>query len=387
MRRNALRLAVGSCAVTLAALASPPASAGYIGTVVASGLNNPRDLAFAPDGALYVAEAGVPTGSGPSTIVRGATNIHVETGSVTRYHEGAQTRVATGLPAIYNPATGETQGPNGIAFDAAGTGYVAVGLGANPNVRATDLAPGGENLAQLVRLGGTPTNFADLGTFEATRNPDGGLLDSNPWHVAAYAGGLLITDAGGNSLVAAAPNGTVSLIASFPDRALGGPGPTQAVPTAVAVGPDGAYYVGQLTGFPFVPGAAQIYRVTPDGATSVFQSGFTNVTDMAFGRDGSLYVLEFDANSILNPGADGALIRVAPDGTRTTLFSQGLVAATGLAIGPDGAFYVSNFGVAAGAGQVLRIADVPEPGSVALLVAGLAGCAWPVATRRLRRRR
>jgi len=32
--------------------------------------------------------------------------------------------------------------------------------------------------------------------------------------------------------------------------------PRRLVPTSVAVGPDGAYYVGELTGFPVVPGAA-----------------------------------------------------------------------------------------------------------------------------------
>jgi hypothetical protein len=39
--------------------------------------------------------------------------------------------------------------------------------------------------------------------------------------------------------------------------------PAEAVPTAVAVGPDGAYYVSELTGFPFSKGAARIWRVAP----------------------------------------------------------------------------------------------------------------------------
>jgi hypothetical protein len=47
-----------SCAAT---------AAPYFGTVIANGLNNPRDVAIAPDGSLYIAEAGVPAGSGSST--------------------------------------------------------------------------------------------------------------------------------------------------------------------------------------------------------------------------------------------------------------------------------------------------------------------------------
>jgi hypothetical protein len=34
----------------------------------------------------------------------------------------------------------------------------------------------------------------------------------------------------------------------------------------VVVGPDGAYYVSQLTGFPFPVGAANVYRVVPGSA-------------------------------------------------------------------------------------------------------------------------
>ena len=53
------RLAAAS-AVTLVAgmLTATPAHAAEV-EVIASGLNNPRQLAFAPGGTLYVAEAGV----------------------------------------------------------------------------------------------------------------------------------------------------------------------------------------------------------------------------------------------------------------------------------------------------------------------------------------
>ena len=51
-------------------LSSPTANAQSI-TQVMSGLDNPRHLAFGPEGALYVAEAGH-GGAGPCLVLRGA---------------------------------------------------------------------------------------------------------------------------------------------------------------------------------------------------------------------------------------------------------------------------------------------------------------------------
>lgn len=62
----------------------------------------------------------------------------------------------------------------------------------------------------------------------------------------------------------------------------------------------GDYYVGQLTGFPFTVGAANVYRVPKEGGTpEVVASGFTHIVDLAFGPDGSLYVLEIARNGLL----------------------------------------------------------------------------------------
>ena len=52
---------------------------------------------------------------------------------------------------------------------------------------------------------------------------------------------------------------------------------------------------------------------------------------------------------------NGALIRVSPNGTRTTIASAGMVNPTSVAVGPDGALYVSNRGIFPGTGEVLRI--------------------------------
>jgi hypothetical protein len=76
--------------------------------------------------------------------------------------------------------------------------------------------------------------------------------------------------------------------------------PVDPVPTSVVRAPDGSLYVGQLTGFPFVPGAASVFRIPPGGgAPEVVASGFTLITDIALGEDGSIYVVEFSTQSLL----------------------------------------------------------------------------------------
>ena len=142
-------------------------------------------------------------------------------------------------------------------------------------------------------------------------------------------------------------------------------------PRLVARGPDGAYYVGELTGVPFEAGAARVYRVVPGNAPTVFLEGFTAIIDLTFGPDGSLYVLQHATGQGLS--GDGALIRVTPGGTRTIIASAGLVRPTSVVIAPTDdedrdsddddddeevdtlTFYISNCGTCVGVGEVIRI--------------------------------
>jgi sugar lactone lactonase YvrE len=249
-------------------------------------------------------------------------------------------------------------GPNDIAFQGRGNMYVTIGLGADPALR-TALGPEGATLGTLivVKPNGKWSVVADISGFEAANNPDNGPIDSNPYGVLAEGGRQYVTDAGGNSLLEVSPNGQISVVATFaglplPPNPFGIPS-TEAVPTEVVRGPDGALYVSTLTGAPFLPGLARIYRVTPGGASTVFEGGFTAITDFAFGPDGSLYVLQFASELFL--GGAGSVVRVAPNGERTTLIDN-LIAPTGIAVGPDGAVYVTNKGTIVGGGEVLRIA-------------------------------
>jgi hypothetical protein len=114
-------------------------------------------------------------------------------------------------------------------------------------------------------------------------------------------------------------NGATRTLAVFPSQQVRPlPGlPTQAVPTSVAVGPDGWISVGQLTGAPFPAGGANVWRVPPDGGTpEICATGFTTIIDLTFDNQGNLYVLEF-ASGIGFPPNTGRLSRLDSCRART----------------------------------------------------------------------
>jgi hypothetical protein len=341
-------LVIALCALAAALSASgnavtPP------GTVVMSGLDNPRHLAFGPEGGLYVAEAGR-GGSGPCIFIRGATQCAGATGAVSRLWRGVQSRIVTGLPSYAAaPGNGAT-GPHGVSLHGRGNAYVTVGLGGEAIPPSAFRAAMGQGFGRTARFqpNGDWRFEDDIAAYEEANNPDGGPLDSNPYGVLAQAGERLVIDSGGNDLLRVRSNGQISTVATFPSRP---DRSTDSVPTAVATGPDGAYYVSELTGGPFTPDLARVYRVVPGHAPEVYGPAFSFIIDLAWGPDGHLYVLQFA--SLPGNSGPGILYRLESDGTKTPVVTD-LIAPGGLVFGPDGALYISNKSVLAGAGEVLR---------------------------------
>jgi hypothetical protein len=135
--------------------------------------------------------------------------------------------------------------------------------------------------------------------------------------------------------------------------------PYQPVPTSITHGEAGLL-VTQLTGFPFPVGAASVFELDDaTGELTVFEPGFTNVVDAAQGPDGSVYVLEFSAEGLLNVPEDAPptsrLTQIRPDGTRKVLLQDELFLSNGVAVDDDGMVYVSNGSQLAGAGTVIRV--------------------------------
>jgi sugar lactone lactonase YvrE len=343
--------------------------------VVAEGLDNPRGIGFGPDGALYVAESGS-GGAGPCVEgPEGGEACFGRTGAVTRITKRGQHRVLTGLPSLAEEGGVAASGPVDLGFSGR-TGYLLVGNPGGGTETREQFGPAGRRFGKLlkVNLHGIRA-VADFPRFEENNNPDegGGALpgeeiDSNPNGLLVRHRSQLVTDAGGNDLLKVDHKGRISVVAVFPPRVVPAPPgipdlppeiPMQAVPTSVVKGPDGAYYVGQLTGFPFPPGGANVFRVVPGKAPKVYAGGFTNIIDIAFDKKGRLYVLEIATNGLLNtPEGElpvGRLVRVSKDGSRTTLASEGLAAPGGFVLGHRHA-YITNNSILSDAGQVVKVA-------------------------------
>ena len=357
-------------AATLVAVPMAPAAAGQAHgsepQVIATGLNNPRHITTSGD-SLYVAESGT-GGDGPCIVApEGGEVCYGTTGSITRISRRGQARVVTGLPSLAGAEGSEATGPSDVRVH--GRYYtVALGLGADPALRA-GLPPLGQQLATVSvgRFGRSGLKVvADLGAYEASANPDGGALDTNPVALLDRGRRSYAVDAGGNSLLRYDYRGRISTTAIFPSTMVLAPPflglppgteiPMDAVPTAAAYGPDGAIYVSQLTGFPFPPGGASIWRVVPGKAPTKYATGLTNVTDLAFGRDGSLYAVQLaDEGLLAGPDAKGSVVRIKRGGQAPyPTVVGGLTAPYGIALVGKSA-YVTTCSVCAGGGEVLRV--------------------------------
>ena len=330
--------------------------------VIAEGLSEPRGLAFGPGKKeLYVAEAGE-GGDGPCVehpILGNA--CYGKTGVITRIDEKGVKSAVKNLGSIAGPVEG--LGPHDVSIHGRQLAFTT-GFAGPPELRAQFGREAERTLGYLMtsplkggHQSGNVSRVADLVAYEDEANPAGGPVDSNPFGVLAQGKWTYVADAGGNDLLAVSRTGRVKTIAVFPDRLVpfgGGTFPMNAVPTTVVRGPGGDLYVGQLTGFPFPIGGARVYRVEEGEDPEIYAGGFTNIIDIAFGKDGSLYVLEIAHNSLLSPTPEGALIKVDPSGDREIL-AEDLFFPGGVALGKDDEIYVTNCGVCFDDGEVLRI--------------------------------
>jgi hypothetical protein len=156
---------------------------------------------------------------------------------------------------------------------------------------------------------------------------------------------------GGRKLLATFENRTVPAPPGFPVPEID----MQPVPTSIAIGPDGAYYISQLTGFPFPPGAASIWRLVPGAEPTVYASGLTNVTDLAWHR-GDLYAVQIADGGLgaVPPGElpMGSMVKVTPSGHEAV--ADGLPAPYGIAMRGDHAF-VTTCAVCPDGGEVWKL--------------------------------
>jgi hypothetical protein len=340
---QAERLAAGLRAAT----AQTSKTAGnHTVTVVADRLNNPRGLEIAGD-ALYVAEAGR---GGPLCLPPDQSTCVGLTSSVTKVDDGRQRRIVRGLLSAAAPDGTFATGVDDVSV-ARRRGH---GLFMIVTSGGCELPPGlppelvRQNGKLLRAKHGAERVVADITAFECANNPDGDVLESNPYSVYALSDHhQVVADAAGNSILRVR-NGRVSLLAVIPDS----PNGSDQVPTSVTRGPDGAFYVGTLAEGAG-NGGANVWRIMPGQAPEVFVDGLTAVVDVAFGPDGSLYVCEFSTD-IETFSPLGAIVRVRPNGQRTVLGQGSLFFPGGVAVSRRGRVFVSNW-------SVLPAGGGPEP--------------------------
>jgi hypothetical protein len=320
-------------------------------TVVASGLNSPRSLAWGPDGHLLVAETGAPPLTPPSVCNFDSEEIKFDmvcfgfTGSISDVSSGTPVRIVTGLVSSLNSQN--MVGPNDLKYV---DGRLYVLLAGSPQAVPSWVPEGlrdtvKEQAGALVDVTGgsisviaKPGKVDDLWVQKHPGFSSFSLGGANPHAmIPKPGGGFYLVDAASNTLDSV-DNGRVQVLTIIPPS----PNGTDSVPTCLDMGPDGALYIGELTGFGNSGTAASVYRYEPSsGSLTVWQSGFSAITGCGFGANGDFYVTQFSTNGFPSY-PDGVVIQISPDGTRTALGGGTLFAPSGFLAGPDGSIYVAN---------------------------------------------
>lgn len=361
----------------------PPLPEGC--SVVAEGLINPRYVAVADDGTIYVSEAGKggdeAFGAPPEPVASpgtGASSVAVEEGPATEgtrgftgrvtmiAPDGTQSIIATGLPSYQMGV--ESAGPAGIAVSD-GQVLLAIG-GAGPNTPRVEALPNENSVVSINPATGEVTLLADIGAYERSSNPDPFNIDSNLYGIDVAADGTIsVNDAGGNATYTVpAAGGDPTVIVAHPGIAIpegeappggnprrDGANELDPVPTDVVSTADGGLLVSYLSGGPFPRGAAKVVSVSEDGTLSDVAQGLTMVVGLAAGPDDQLYATQISTDFLGQPPAPGNVVRILGDGSQEIVV-DGLMLPNGIAFDQNNDLLVVTNTVSMGPpnGQLLR---------------------------------
>jgi hypothetical protein len=365
-RRLLAVLAVAAAAAVVPAL-SLSAPTAWTVSVVASGLDSPRGLAFAPNGTLYVAESGH---GGDSCNPRGGSLLCIGTTSrISRVDtaSGAVTPVVTGLYSRAVPNEGIT-GIDGIA---AGGGKLLATMTSFPQELGSfscagqpadcsaSLSAAKSQAGDLMSFtpGGTWKTIANVGTDDytwslsntgLTRSPP----NSNPYGVYGVPGGAYVADAGTNVLAFVKANGDRSIISGIPLPAAGG-FPGDGVPTCVTV-VRGNLFAADLAGRVWKRNGS----FTPT-QVAVGTNLIHHVTGCAADRNGNIFLVDMWGKpgppipagpaSVANTGS---VVELRKDGSAVVI-AAGLDFPNGIAIAKDGSLYVTTKSICTAQGTPL----------------------------------
>jgi hypothetical protein len=357
MRRIAAS-ALLAAAVTVAGslTTAAPAAADDVLTpgdpvVVASGLNNPRQLVLLGGRSLLIAEAG----GGSDTVSRCAVSARcpVGTGSIALIRDVSADppvvqRIVTGLLSSADPDGGFAVGPDGVGARGLDAVYIAMTGNTGSALRAPRSSQAGKLLLNWRRQLRTA---ADISAVEQQLDPDGQGVDSNPYAVLALADGRqLVADAGGNDILEVRGS-HVRVFAVLPNR-----DGHQPVPTSLALGPDGFIYVGGLHGGD--QGAGRVWRLSRSGQIVDRIDGFSLIAGIAVGPTGTVYVSELLGGGGQYPGRVVAVLR---NGSRVY---YPVPFPAGLAVDLQRQLYVSAWSISDSDGLDVGDGDSSPPGQI-----------------------
>jgi sugar lactone lactonase YvrE len=289
---------------------------------------NPRKIAFDADGALLVAEAG--TGVDDGQISRRASN-------------GQRATVLDQLPSFpYTPS--EIVGPAAVRPVGSDL-YWIQGLGRDE-----------QRSGNLLRLRGGQVEVLAGMRLAAQSAPDGDTRIANPYDLLMEPDGTAyVSDASANVVWRIDPERRVRTVLIW--TAVQDP-----VPTGLARGPDGAYYVALFSPEPHTEGSGRVVRFDAAGNQSVAVDGLTTPIAVAFDRAGAMLVLELASGFTAGPPpgfppCSGRLLRIV-DGQREVI-ADALDRPTDVAVGPGGRLYLTLAGAfgTTGSGKVVRLSE------------------------------
>jgi hypothetical protein len=322
-----------------------PAQADSTSVVVMQHLMNPRGVAIAANGTVYVAEAGTGGLTGQIQAFNPATS---------------QSRVlVSGLTSLGGGS--EVLGVSGLATQGS-TVYAIMGESSNVIPAEATGTFADTARAQLGRLlmvtpSGKVKAVADVGAYDYAwtadhlADPPADVQDANPYGLLVTPGNVLVADAGANAITGVSANGSLSdpILVPTPASAF----LSDAVPTCIAPNGQGGYWIGTLNGT-----VHSLTGTSVGDPIALTGDPFVSIGGCVSDGNGGLYVTDQIAFFASQPGG---VYHVSSDGVVSTVLAgafgpSGFISPCGIALTPDGkTLYVAVNSVSPDAGQLLKI--------------------------------